>query len=254
MRPIALIAAIALSGCGADDPGPQEPVRLERPADGKGDTATTPTQNDPTHIDRMGHVEVGPLIIADMDIADRWNVQAPFGLALTDEDWIDFEFALRRGLIRYDHYDSYPLEIFDLRLDTLRSLGEQRDQEIPDPSVLDWFDDLNTPHPLTEVLLVDALYVDLSKPCPAGGGYLEPELATLAGVPYETCGGRHLDEDVIDTFATVLINGPAEREVRDEDDDAYPDRGDSVEAPYQAIEPTFPYLGAPYRGWDEGIF
>ncbi|MFN3200435.1 MAG: hypothetical protein ACE366_18700 [Bradymonadia bacterium] len=260
-----MVCALALWGCGessstdgAQGLVPQSP-ESETPPDGKADGVPDETPDDfaplpSTQIDRMGHVEVGPLILKEPDIADRWNQAEPFALDLSETDAKEFEEALRWGLIRYDHYDSYPLSVFDLRLDLLKVLGEQRDQEIPDPEVLDWFDDLEQPHPLTEVYMTDALFVDVSKPCPADGGYLEPELATLVGQPYETCGGRHPNEDVIDVFATVLINGIWERETEDRGDDPYPHRGDTVTEPYAPAKAEFPYLAEPYDGWEDGLF
>ena len=205
-------------------------------------------------LDRMGHVEVGPLIIADMMIADRFNQELPFSLGISEQARADYEAALTAGLIKFDHYDSYPLRLFDLRIDALERLKDERDQESPGADVLDWFDDMANPHPLLDIYMTDALFVDVSKPC-GSGGYLEPELATLAGTPHETCGGRLPNEDVIDRMATVLINGPMPRAVEDDkSDDPYPDRGDAVSEPYAPAGDAFPYLPAPYDGWEEGVF
>ena len=61
-------------------------------------------------------------------------------------------------------------------------------------------------HPLTELLLADFLVVDVSKPYHEAS-FFEIERAMLQGVPHETCGGRSLNDDVIDTLLTVMVNG-----------------------------------------------
>jgi hypothetical protein len=60
-------------------------------------------------------------------------------------------------------------------------------------------------HPLTDLLLDDYLVVDVSKPF-AEDSYFEIERATLQGRPHETCGGRSLNENVMDTIYTLLVN------------------------------------------------
>ena len=78
-------------------------------------------------------------------------------------------------------------------------------------------------HPLTEVVLADYLVVDVTKPYVEQGSYLEIELAALRGEAHETCGGRALNDDVIDTMFTQLINagnGPVIRDGVDQVDEA----------------------------------
>ena len=60
-------------------------------------------------------------------------------------------------------------------------------------------------HPLTDLLLADYLVVDVSKPF-AENSFFEIERAVLEGRPHETCGGRSLNDDVMDTLYTLLIN------------------------------------------------
>jgi hypothetical protein len=70
----------------------------------------------------------------------------------------------------------------------------------------DWpLDDLGT-HPLTELLRADFLVLDMSKPF-SEHSWFEIETAMLAGRPHATCGGRSLDDDVIDTLYTLLVGG-----------------------------------------------
>ena len=66
----------------------------------------------------------------------------------------------------------------------------------------DWPLDAKGKHPLTEMLLADFLVVDISKPFDENG-YLEIERAMLRGAAHETCGGRWLNHDIVDTFLTI---------------------------------------------------
>ena len=55
-------------------------------------------------------------------------------------------------------------------------------------------------------MLADYLVLDVTKPYSEQGSFLEIELAALAGKAHETCGGRALNDDVIDTLFTTLVN------------------------------------------------
>ena len=70
----------------------------------------------------------------------------------------------------------------------------------------DWDADSNGDHPLTKLVLADYLVVDLTKPYVEHGSFLEIELAARRGEAHETCGGRALNDDVMDTIFTQLIN------------------------------------------------
>jgi Domain of unknown function (DUF4331) len=98
----------------------------------------------------------------------------------------------------------------------------------------DWPADGNGDHPLTDLLLGDFLVVDVTRPYAERGSFLEIELAALAGKPHETCGGRALNDDVIDTLFTTLVNagnGPVIR--------------DGVDRATRPASQEFPYLAAP---------
>ncbi|HET9325488.1 MAG TPA: DUF4331 family protein [Candidatus Eisenbacteria bacterium] len=69
----------------------------------------------------------------------------------------------------------------------------------------DWPLDEEGNHPLTELLLADFLVVDFAKPF-AEVSYFQIESAMLRGVPHESCGGRWLNDDVVDTVLTLLVN------------------------------------------------
>ena len=89
-------------------------------------------------------------------------------------------------------------------------------------------------HPLTELVLADYLVVDVTKPYQEEGSFLEIELSSRQGRAHETCGGRTINDDVMDVFFTTLINagnGPI--------------ISDGVDGSSRPASQTFPYLSAP---------
>jgi hypothetical protein len=99
---------------------------------------------------------------------------------------------------------------------------------------VDWPPDEAGAHPLTELVLADYLVLDLAKPYVERGSFLEIELAARRGEKHRTCGGRTLNDDVMDRLFTLLIaggNGPAIR--------------DGVDRSSRPASQTFPYLAAP---------
>jgi hypothetical protein len=87
-------------------------------------------------------------------------------------------------------------------------------------------------HPLTELILADYLVVDVTKPYAEHGSFLEIELAARRGESHRTCGGRALNDDVMDTIFTLLVNGGNGPVIRDGVDQAT--RPASREFPYLA--------------------
>lgn len=88
------------------------------------------------------------------------------------------------------------------------------------------------------------LLIDTSKPSDYANPhtYLEIERAHLTGREHETCGGRMMNEDVLDATANFLIRGPS---ASHDDDDTLTD---GVDQPTQKSADTFPYL-AEMNGW-----
>ncbi|MGO4193471.1 DUF4331 family protein [Arthrobacter sp. YAF17] len=89
-------------------------------------------------------------------------------------------------------------------------------------------------HPLTELVLADYLVLDLTKPYQEKGSFLEIELAARQGRAHETCGGRAINDDVMDKFFTTLINagnGPV--------------ISDGVDRSSRPASRSFPYLSPP---------
>ena len=97
----------------------------------------------------------------------------------------------------------------------------------------DWPLDQEGNHPLTELFLADFLVVDVSKPF-AEVSYLEIERAMLRGAPHETCGGRWMNDDIVDTLFTVLINNGNGPRI-----------SDGVDRPTELASYTFPYMPRP---------
>jgi hypothetical protein len=89
-------------------------------------------------------------------------------------------------------------------------------------------------HPLTELILADYLVVDVTKPYAERGSFLEIELAARRGENHRTCGGRALNDDVMDTIFTLLINGGNGPVIRD-----------GVDQATRPASHEFPYLAAP---------
>lgn len=96
---------------------------------------------------------------------------------------------------------------------------------------VDWPADEHGDHPLTKLVLADQLAIDIGKPYQEHGSFLEIERAALAGREHRTCGGRALNDDVMDTFFTLLVNagnGPVIR--------------DGVDRSSRPASSVFPYL------------
>ena len=98
----------------------------------------------------------------------------------------------------------------------------------------DWPTDEDGSHPLTDLVLADYLVVDVTKPYVEQGSFLEIELAARRGEPHQTCGGRTLNDDVMDTIFTQLVNAGHGPTIRD-----------GVDAATRPGTTSFPYLAPP---------
>jgi hypothetical protein len=164
-------------------------------------------------IERVGRPEVKNMMLApkqfdavnrDLEIRDLYNMEDTFRLA-----------------------DGY-LGAYRARLNANLAFWDGLDGKT------DWPTDDNGTHPLTELVLADYLVVDVSKPYAEQGSFLEIERAAREGRAHETCGGRALNDDVMDTIFTLLINagnGPVIR--------------DGVDQSTRPGSRSFPYLAPP---------
>lgn len=166
----------------------------------------------PIRIERCGRPEIKNITLGDkrfdavnrdLEIRDLYNMEDAFHLG---EDYLGAFRARFDGNLAY----------FD-RLD----------------GKTDWPLREDGAHPLTELLLADFLVVDVSKPY-AEDSYFEIERAMLQGRAHETCGGRSLNDDVMDTIYTLYINAGNGPRI-----------SDGVDAPDVPTTRIFPYLVAP---------
>jgi hypothetical protein len=164
-------------------------------------------------IERVGRPEVKNLMLApkqfdpvnrDLEIRDLYNMEDAFHLAEGYQG--AYRARLNANLAFWDGLD-----------------GEQ-----------DWSPGSDGAHPLTELVLADFLAVDVTKPYAEHGSFLEVELAARAGRPHRTCGGRALNDDVMDTLLTLLINAGKG-----------PTISDGVDRASRPATCAFPYLAAP---------
>lgn len=164
-------------------------------------------------LERVGRPEVKNMLLApkqfdlvnrDLEIRDIYNMEDAFHLA---SSYLGaYRARLNANLAFWDGLD-----------------GETR-----------WQPDGDGKHPLTDLFLADFLVVDVEKQYQESGSFLEIELAYRASREHETCGGRALNDDVMDTFFTLIVNGGDGPVIRDGVD--------------QATRPgsrMFPYLAPP---------
>lgn len=166
----------------------------------------------PVRLERLGRPEVKNVLLSDngadtantvVDLRDLYNQEDPFRLG---QSYLGaYRARLNANLPFFDGLDGK----------------------------LDWPMQADGAHPLTELLLADFLVVDVSKPF-AEDSYFEIERALLAGRPHTTCGGRSLNDDVIDTLYTGLVNGGNGPRIRD-----------GVDQATALASRQFPYLAPP---------
>ena len=161
-------------------------------------------------MERVGRPEVKNLLLApkqfdmvnrDLEIRDLYNMEDAFGLAEAYQG--AYRSRLNANLAFWDSLDG----------------------------TVDWPTNEHADHPLTELVLADFLVVDTTRPYAERGSFFEIETAARAGEPHATCGGRTLNDDVIDTLYTLLINAGTGPTIRDGVDQAT--------APASC---TFPYM------------
>src|SRR5262249_44094710 len=166
----------------------------------------------PLRLERLGRPEVKNVLLSDngvdtankvVDLRDLYNQEDPFELG-----------------------PSY-LSAYRARLNANLGFFDGLDGK------LDWSRQPDGTHPLTELLLADFLVVDVAKPY-AEDSYFEIERALLEGRAHATCGGRSLNDDVIDTLYTLIVNANCGPRVRD-----------GVDRATEPASDEFPYLASP---------
>ena len=164
-------------------------------------------------IERVGRPEVKNMMLApkefdpvnrDLEIRDLYNMEDAFHLG-----------------------DSYT-GAYRARLDANLAFWDGLDGKV------DWPIHEDGRHPLTDLVLDDYLVVDVTKPYLECGSFLEIELAARRGETHQTCGGRTLNDDVMDTMFTQLVNAGHGPTIRD-----------GVDSATRPATGTFPYLAPP---------
>ena len=172
----------------------------------------TLTSGHEVRLERMGRPEIKNFLLQDkkfdpvnrdLELRDLYNAEDSFGLGPA------YVSAYRARL-------NANLAFFD-RLD----------------GSVDWPPDEQGNHPLTELLLADFLVVDTSRPF-TDGSFLEIERALIAGRPHTTCGGRPLNDDIVDILYTLLVGGVDGAPI-----------SDGVDQATQPAGRAFPYLRRP---------
>src|SRR6478672_6742867 len=166
----------------------------------------------PIRLERFGRPEIKNVIMSlkqfdqvnrDLEIRDLYNLEDAFHMSK------DYRGAYRARL-------NANLAAMD-RLD-----GKTDWPLLPDGS-----------HPLTDLLLADYLVVDVAKPFNENS-YFEIERATLEGRSYQTCGGRSLNDDVMDTIFNLVITANKEPRI-----------SEGVHQATVTASGVFPYLAPP---------
>lgn len=175
-----------------------------------GETITTGKL--PIRLERMGRPEVKNVLLGpknrdtvnrDLEVRDLYNLEDPFHIG---PDYRNVYRARLNGNLAY-------MDSLDGRIG--------------------WPLDADGAHPLTDFVLADFLLVDIAKPY-AEDSFLEIEQSMLKGHEHRSCGGRSVNDDVMDTFYTLYIGGLDSARISDGVDEA------TKRAPK-----TFPYLAEP---------
>ena len=168
----------------------------------------------PVRLERVGRPEIKNITLSakifdtvnrDLEIRDIYNEEDAFNLSKTYAG--AYRARLNANLAFFDGLDGK----------------------------VDWPLDPRGNHPLTELLLADFLVVDASKPF-SETSYFDIERAMLEGRTHATCGGRWLNEDLVDSLLTLYINAGKGPRIRD-----------GVDAPIAWSSKVFPYMAPPNR-------
>jgi MFS family permease len=172
------------------------------------ETSTRESSVAPRRLDRVGRPEITNLSLAprgEPDLRDRYNLERAFEVSAAGQRL--YRDKLTRNLAHYDGLD-----------------GRE-----------DWGD--ADREALATILTADFLIVDFRKPCPPDS-FFEIERSILRHRPHESCGGRRLEDDVMDTLYTLTVAGLDGAPVRD-----------GVDRPGTPLAASFPYLAAPDLGF-----
>jgi hypothetical protein len=159
----------------------------------------------PKRMDRLGRPEVTNVSMVshknDAELRDQFNEHRPFQVDSASQQ--AFKERLVKNITYYDGLDK-----------------QQNWSETAKDS-------------LATMIAEDFLVVDISKPC-NGDTFFEIEKSLFLHKPYETCGGRQLTDDIMDTLFTIYIAGIDGKRIKD-----------GVDHPHREVSTSFPYLAEP---------
>jgi hypothetical protein len=136
-----------------------------------------------------------------LELRDFYNLEVPFQRPMKKEDLYK-ERMIENILVHYDHQD--------MTKDWDRSKAEK----------------------FVDLLLNDFLIVAPSNPC-SKDSYFSIEYALLNGLEINDCGGRQLQDDVVDKILSLYIASDLDK------------LSDGVDKAYRSISREFPYLNKP---------
>lgn len=152
-----------------------------------------------------------------------------FTMSVPVADTVNRELEIRD---LYNQEDAFNLSPFYLGAYRARLNANLADWDSCDGKT-DWQLDDRGNHPLTDLLLADFLIVDVSKPF-SEDSYFEIEQSMLKGFAHKTCGGRSLNDDIVDTMFTLYISAGNGSRIND-----------GVDRASKLASRTFPYLQEP---------
>ena len=175
-----------------------------------GETVTSGSR--PARLERMGRPEIKNVVMSSKKF-DRVNTDLEIRDLYNEED----AFA-----IRDDYVVAYRAR-FDANLAFFDGLD----------GVSSWTPAAGGHHPLTELFLADFLVIDMTKPVSRESCF-EIERAVLAGREHSSCGGRTLNDDIVDTLYGLMVGGVDGPRI-----------SDGVDGPTSPASDRFPYLVDP---------
>jgi len=172
-------------------------------------TTTDPGITRTRQLDRLGRPEVTNVTMVahegDEDLRDQYNFDQPFKVKAANK-------------IKYTNHIAKNVKFYDA---------------IDDSS--EWSKE--SANVYAHLIADDFLLVDVTKEA-GETGYFTIESALLTGREHNTFGGRQLNDDIMDTLFTILINAGKGSTMTD-----------GVDEPYRDVSDEFPYLADPDTSW-----
>jgi hypothetical protein len=161
-------------------------------------------------LDRLGRPEITNVSLnaqkGERDLRDLFNNEQSF--AMKKENKILYAERLKHNIGYFDRLDSN----------------------------VNW--DKESRKKLVDILVDDFLVIDLSKDCHKDS-FLQIEKALVEGRDYDSCGGRLLEDDIMDILYNTYIHANKSENLV----------SDGVSKPYKTPLKVFPYVAPPVKGF-----